>query len=281
MTSVRAALALAAQQLREASDTPSLDASVLLAHVKACTRTHLLAWPEAILTPLQSEQFEALVARRAGGEPLAYLTHTKEFWSRTFQVSEATLIPRPDTETLIEAVLAAFPEKNDALTVADLGTGSGIIAITLQLERPAWCVHAVDISQDACTIASNNAHAFGCKRIVFHCDTWCNALPSASFEVVVSNPPYLSEAEWPIYAAGLAHEPKSALVSGQDGLTALREVITGAKRVLKPGGRLFLEHGFAQAEAVQALLLQAGYVAVSTIKDASGHPRVTQASLSA
>lgn len=280
MTTVRAALAIAGEHLRDVSETPSLDASVLLAHVLACSRTHLLAWPALLLTPVQHEQFQALIARRALGEPLAYLTQTKEFWSRSFEVSHATLIPRPDTETLIEAVLAAFPNKTDTLSVVDLGTGSGIIAITLQLERPAWHVHAVDISKDACTIASNNAHAFGCERIVFHCDNWCNALPSASFEVVVSNPPYLSEAEWPIYEAGLAYEPKSALVSGHDGLSALREVITGARRVLKPGGMLFLEHGFAQAQAVQVLLLQAAYVAVSTIMDASGHPRVTIASVS-
>lgn len=281
MTTVQAALALAAKRLSASTDTPQLEAEVLLAHVLACTRTHLFAWPEAPLTDNHHQHFLALIEKRAAGEPLAYLTQQKEFWSRPFQVSPATLIPRPDTETLIEAVLAAFPDVNSKLTLADLGTGSGIIAITLQLERPHWQIHAVDISQDACTIASNNAHAFGCERIVFHCDSWCNALPSASFEVVVSNPPYLSEAEWPIYAAGLQHEPKSALVSGHDGLTAFRDIIHDAKRVLKPGGKLFLEHGFMQAVAVSALLIEAGYVAVSTIKDASGHPRVTQATLSA
>jgi release factor glutamine methyltransferase len=281
MVTVQAALALAAKRLSASTDTPRLEAECLLAQVLACTRTHLLAWPETTLTEVHHQQFNALIEKRAEGVPLAYLTQEKEFWSRTFQVSTATLIPRPDTETLIEAVLAKFPDNNRQITLADLGTGSGIIAITLQLERPHWQIHAVDISQDACAIASNNAHTFGCERIVFHCDSWCNALPSASFEAVVSNPPYLSEAEWPIYAAGLQHEPKSALVSGQDGLVALRSIIHEAKRVLKPGGTLFLEHGFAQAEAVSALLLEAGYVAVSTIKDASGHPRVTQASLSA
>ncbi|HEU5282012.1 MAG TPA: peptide chain release factor N(5)-glutamine methyltransferase [Gammaproteobacteria bacterium] len=280
MTTVQAALALAAKRFGASTDTPRLEAEILLAQVLACTRTHLLAWPETTLTDAHHQHFNALIEKRIAGEPLAYLTHEKEFWSRSFQVSSATLIPRPDTETLIEAVLAAFPDHNSAIMLADLGTGSGIIAVTLQLERPHWQIHAVDISQDACTIASNNAHTFGCERIVFHCDSWCNALPSASFEVVVSNPPYLSEAEWPIYASGLQHEPKSALVSGQDGLTALRTIIHDAKRVLKPGGMLFLEHGFLQAPAVSALLKEAGYVSVSTIKDTSGHPRVTKALVS-
>lgn len=280
MKTVAEALKEARMQLQGVSETPALDANLMLAFVLACQRATLLAWPDKALTADQQAHFSALLLRRLHGEPMAYLLGYREFWSREFQVSPTVLIPRPDTETLVEAVLLAYPEESSRLRLADLGTGSGILAVTLQLERSSWEVHAVDISEEACVCASKNAHTFGCKAIVFHCGSWFNALPDLDFDVIVSNPPYLSEVEWPEYEAGLSYEPRRALVSGEDGLLALREIIAGARRALKPGGRLFLEHGFRQAEAVSALLKQAGYVAVFTTNDQSGQPRVTQGMLS-
>lgn len=280
MMAVELALVNARSTLKAVTDVPALEAEILLSQVLHCSRSHLRAWPEKMLSDEEALSFERMVQRRAQGEPLAYLVGRKEFWSREFEVYSGVLVPRDDTETLIECVLAAYPEVETALRIADLGTGSGIIAITLQLERPHWEVHAVDISPEACACASKNAHAFGCKAIVFHSGSWCNALPVSGFDVIVSNPPYLSETEWPKYEAGLRYEPRLALVSGEDGLCALRDIIQGAKQALKPGGRLFLEHGFQQAEAVQTLLRQAGYVSVYTANDAGGRPRVTGASLS-
>lgn len=280
MSTVRAALTSAKQALSPHTETPVLEAEVLLAHVLQCPRTRLIAWPDQALTSTEHAAYTACIDRRVRGEPLAYLTGKKEFWSREFSVTTATLIPREDTETLIETALAACPSLETRLRVADLGTGSGIIAITLQLARPQWEVHAVDISKDACACASKNAHAFGCERIVFHTGSWCNALPSGGFDLVVSNPPYLSEAEWPWYAAGLQYEPRAALVSGDDGLSALREIIDGAKQVLNPDGLLLLEHGFEQGDAVLALLRAKGYVNVSTINDGAGRPRVAKAHVS-
>lgn len=280
MTTVATALAHARVALTPVTDTPVLEAQVLLAYVLQVSRTELIAWPEKTIPPSEATTYEGLVARRASGEPLAYVMQQKEFWSMPLTVTKATLIPRADTETLVETVLALFPEVNGKQRVADLGTGSGAIALALQAERPQWEVHATDISREALRIASNNAHQFGLERIAFHEGSWCNALPSMKFDLIVSNPPYLSLAEWPVYAAGLAHEPYQALVSGEDGLTAIRDIVTHAPLYLVPGGVLIIEHGFAQADAVAAIFIAAGYHDVRGVKDAAGQPRVTLGKLS-
>lgn len=276
-----AALVMAKEALSPVSDTALLEAQVLLAQVLQCSRTEVIAWPEKLLTPLALSAYEALLARRVSGVPLAYLIQQKEFWSMTLTVTPDTLIPRADTETLIETVLALFPDKNSERRVADLGTGSGAIALALQAERPRWEVHATDLSRAALQIASNNAQQFGLERIAFHEGSWCNALPPMKFDLIVSNPPYLSTAEWPDYASGLAHEPCHALVSGEDGLDAIREIVNHAPTFLVAEGWLVIEHGFAQADAVAAIFSAAGFVGVSGVKDAARQPRVTFGRLSA
>lgn len=280
MTTIATALANARVALNLITDTPVLEAQVLLAYVLQVSRTELIAWPEKTIPPQEAAAYDALLARRVSGEPLAYVMQQKEFWSMPLTVTRATLIPRADTETLVETALAWFPEPHSVRRVADLGTGSGAIALALQTERPNWEVHATDISPEALRIASNNAHQFGLERIVFHEGSWCNALPAMRFDLIVSNPPYLSLAEWPTYAAGLAHEPFQALVSGDDGLAAIRDIVTHAPLHLLPGGVLMIEHGFAQADAVAALFLAAGYELVQGVKDAAGQPRVTLGKLS-
>ncbi len=274
-SSVQTVLKSAVNCLRGCTDTPLLDAQVLLAFVLNCARTALIAWPEKALSETEVVAYEQLLARRAAGEPLAYLLGRKEFWSMNLRVSPDVLIPRPDTETLIEAVLAAYPSRTDILRIADLGTGSGAIALALARERPAWEVHATDLSEKALHIASQNAQEFGCVHIAFHQGNWCNALPSQRFDVLVSNPPYLSLAEWPLYEPGLRFEPKNALVAAEEGLADIRCLITNAKAYLKPGARFFIEHGYAQAKTVTACFQQAGYDTVETFNDVAGLPRVT------
>lgn len=275
VVSVQAALKNATLRLAACTESPSLDAQVLLAFVLNASRTSFIAWPEKLLSEEQVSQYEHLLLRRLAGEPVAYLLGRKEFWSMNLRVTPDVLIPRPDTEILIEAVLAAYPSLTATLCVADLGTGSGAIALALARERPLWEVHATDLSEKALHVASQNAQEFGCVHIAFHQGNWCNALPLKPFDVLVSNPPYLSEAEWPQYEAGLRFEPKNALVAADAGLADIRALLEGAKAYLKPGARFFMEHGYQQAKAVTACFQTAGFGEVETLTDAAGLPRVT------
>jgi release factor glutamine methyltransferase len=261
--------------LSAASDTPQLDAEILLAYVLQQPRSYLRGRPDRELTNEQSLRYTALLARRMQREPVAYLIGRKEFWSLDLEVSAETLIPRPDTEILIEAALQYFPEKNQHITVADLGTGSGAIALALQSERPNWEIHAVDSSAAALIVARNNAQRLGLMRVSFYVGNWFTALPARKLDLVVSNPPYLSEKEWPSYSADLAYEPRAAFVSGNDGLDAIREICTLVRGYIRTGGYLMIEHGFTQGSAVRELFVTAGCGQVTTVKDLSGQERVT------
>lgn len=218
--------------------------------------------------------FDALIKRRAAREPIAYLTGHRECWSLDFKVTQDVLIPRPETELLIETVLNLF-SKDAALSLADLGTGSGTIALSLAHERPAWQVHATDISGPALTVAKQNAAQFSLNNVTFAVGNWCAALPAAVFDVIISNPPYIAESEWADYAQGLAFEPRQALVSGADGLDAIREIVATAIPFLKPGGYLLIEHGFAQGAAVRDIFLRNGYKTVQSLQDLEGRERIT------
>lgn len=266
------ALKTAYEQLK--TDTARLDAEVLLAHVLGKNRTYLFTWPDKELSDTQKAEFERFIAERAEGQPVAYLTGTQEFWSMNFKVSEATLIPRPDTELLVEAVLNTL--SNQALTIADFGTGSGAIACALAQERPNWQISAVDQSKTALLIAKENALAHQLSNIHFIQGSWGKPC-FEPFDAIVSNPPYIESNDPHLNQGDVAFEPRSALVSGDDGLDDIRLIIIDAKRLLKPGGALFFEHGYNQGEAVRSLLNENGFVDVKTIKDLSGHERVTYA----
>jgi release factor glutamine methyltransferase len=266
------ALDAASLRLKAVSDSARTDASILLCHVLDCPRSFLLSHPETRLTAGQQQQFEALVARRLAGEPVAYLTGSREFWSLELKVTPAVLIPRPETETLVEAALARLP-LDQPRRVADLGTGSGAIALSLARERPKAHVIATDVSDDAIAVARENERAHGIPNVVFHESIWFAALEGQTFDVIVSNPPYVA-ADDP-HLPALRHEPRAALVSGPDGLDALRHIIGKAPAYLNTQGWLLVEHGAEQAEVVRALFLSAGFNAVETLADLAGLPRVT------
>lgn len=266
-------LSQAKQQLTSVADNPALEADILLAHVLQKSRSYLHAWPEKEVTEEQEKQFNEFLKRRLNNEPIAHITGRKEFWSLEFDVTKDTLIPRPETELLVEIVLELI--KTPEAKIADLGTGSGAIALSIAHEHPTWQIYAIDISDNVLQIARNNAQRFGLKNVSFCLSNWCTALPCADFDVIVSNPPYIAENEWNDYANGLQYEPLSALVSGADGLDAIREISRSAKHHLKARGYLLIEHGFGQAQAVREIFLADGYSDIRSFKDLLGHERAT------
>jgi release factor glutamine methyltransferase len=247
-----------------------LDAEILLAHVLNVSRSYLYAWPEKMLSAAQEKIFFELIDRRINGEPVAYLIGHQEFWSLDFLVTQDVLIPRPETELLVEMILEIPAEQ---LAVADLGAGSGAIALSIAHERPNWEVHATDASHAALQIAKKNAERLKIKNITFHDGDWLQALPSLLFDVIVSNPPYIAAND--AHLLQLTYEPQSALISGPDGLEDIRKIIRDAGRYLKSDGYLMLEHGYDQADEIRKLFETAGYKNVFSIRDLSGNERVT------
>jgi release factor glutamine methyltransferase len=272
MTVLPTAGALAAEGVEALRAVASpLDAQLLLAHVLGISRTHLSAHPEAPVGTAAAAQYRRLLARRAAGEPLAYLTGTREFWSLPLSVTPAVLVPRPETELLVERALELGPP---LARVADLGTGSGAIALALASERPGWQVTATDMSAAALEIARANAAALGLQRIALRQGDWYLALAGESFDLILSNPPYVA-ADDPAMLA-LAHEPRGALTPGADALASLRILAHGAPQHLRPGGWLVLEHGAAQGAQVRAELVLAGLRHVRSHPDLAGHERITE-----
>jgi len=257
------------------SDTAHLDAAVLLSEVLQCSRAYLIAESGSFLKPEQELLYRQHITRRKQGEPLAYIVGHKEFWSLDLQVTPDTLIPRSETELLVELLLQLFPAKNQRQRVADLGTGSGAVALALAQERPSWEIFATDQSIAALRVATQNAANLGINNIQFCQGVWCQALPVLLFDALLSNPPYLTEQEWRVRPPELSFEPRSALVSGLDGLRDLQIIIASAKQYLSPEGYLLLEHGATQAGQVQAILMQAGYVEIVSYHDLAGMDRVT------
>lgn len=276
---VAALLAEGAGQLRacgaalEPAATPELDAQLLLAHVLGVPRAQLHAHPEAVPDTSRAREYRLLLVRRGAGAPLAYLTGRKEFWSLALTVTPAVLIPRPETELLVERALALRPDA--AGRGADLGTGSGAVALALASERPQWRMVATDASAEALAVARINAAALG-LAIEFRHGHWYEPLAGERFELLVSNPPYVSADDPALATPALAHEPRVALTPGADALSSLREIVRGAPRHLAPGGFLLLEHGPAQAETVRSALVLAGFRHVRSQRDLAGHERVTE-----
>lgn len=256
------------------SSTPRLDFEVLLCHVVQIDKAALYANLQLELTEAQWNLFQKLLNERQKGSPIAYLVGHKEFWSIDLAVSMKVLIPRPETELLIETILARYSSEQ-AIHLADLGTGSGAIVLALAMERPHWQFTATDISFEALTAAKNNSSRLKVDHIFFNQGSWCSALSRRDFNIIVSNPPYLSEKEWELGPSELKFEPKRALVADENGLKDISEIITQSKGYLKRSGCLVLEHGYQQGGIVRKLLISNDYHSVFTQTDLNGQERVT------
>lgn len=250
------------------------DAEHLLTHVLAVSRTWLFMNHRAPVRSADAVRFIALVERRAAGEPVAYLTGRRGFWRFDLAVTPATLIPRPETELLVELALARIPEGRVSC-VADLGTGSGAVALALAFERPQAQVVATDVSEAALGVARRNAAALGLHRIDFRRGDWCVPLVGERFDLVVSNPPYIEAEDAHLAQGDLRHEPPGALASGADGLDAIRTLVRAVPAHLRDSGSLLVEHGWQQGGAVRALFAAAGFTGVETARDLEHRERVT------
>jgi len=272
-------LASGAQRLRTAGSAAiaanaSLEAGLLLAYALRTTRARLMSHAESAVEPAAERHYRALIERRALGEPLAYLTGTREFWSLPLAITPAVLVPRPETELLVERALAlrsATPAR-----VADLGTGSGAIALALASERPHWRVTATELSAQALAVARANAAQLALTGIDFRQGSWFEPLAGERFDLILSNPPYIGSDDPALADPALAHEPRLALTPGVDALACLRAIARGAPQHLAPGGWLLLEHGTAQAEALRNELVLAGFRSIRSHRDLAGHERVTE-----
>ncbi|WES70668.1 peptide chain release factor N(5)-glutamine methyltransferase [Superficieibacter sp. HKU1] len=256
-----------------ASESPRRDAEILLGYVTGRARTYILAFAETMLTSAEREQLEALLVRRERGEPIAHLTGQREFWSLPLFVSPVTLIPRPDTECLVEQALARLPA--EPCQILDLGTGTGAIALALATERPDCQVTAVDFVAEAVALATRNAQHLAIRNVTLLHSDWFSALTGQHFAAIVSNPPYIDETDPHLDRGDVRFEPKSALVAAENGLADLAYIITTARDYLLPEGVLLLEHGWRQGEAVRALFTAAGYQQVETCQDYGGNERLT------
>jgi release factor glutamine methyltransferase len=255
-------------------DQAGLDAEVLLAHVLQKPRVYLHAWPEAELSQEQETQFLNIISQRAAGRPVAYLTGQREFWSLNLAVTPDVLIPRPETELLVERTLAILPE-NEVLRVADLGTGSGAIAIALAHERRHWRLYAIDRSIRCVELAQGNARRLGIDNLCFINADWSTALANQCFDAIVANPPYVAARDPHLQQGDVRFEPASALTSGPQGLDDLRRLTEDAPRVLKPGGWIVLEHAMEQAAEIHKLLNNMAFTSISTTRDLAGLERVS------
>jgi release factor glutamine methyltransferase len=272
--SIKTVLTKATKSLLTVSDSALLDAEVLLCKALSKERAYLRAWPDQELNAEQIEAYRLMLNERQQGKPIAYITGNREFWSRDFQVSPDVLIPRPDTELLIELSLALIPT-TQPYKIIDLGAGSGIIAITLAAERPNAHVNATDISPAALQIAKANAAKHKVENIEFYQSNWFDSIPDRKFDLIVSNPPYLAEDDEHLQQGDLRFEPLTALISAGKGLSDLQKVADTARIRLENGGFLLVEHGNNQREDVQNLFRSLGYFNVEAHTDLSGQPRVT------
>ncbi|MDQ5939609.1 MAG: Release factor glutamine methyltransferase [Pseudomonadota bacterium] len=275
MNTIKKQLNSACDLLAHHSPSPRLDAEVLLAFVLGKNRSYLRAWDDKELELVALELFTQLVEKRRVGVPIAYLTERREFWSRDFKVSSAVLIPRPETELLIELCLERL-SNNEQHAVLDLGTGSGAIAITLAAERPLVQITAIDKSVEALDIAKENAARHDCQHIEFVLSDWLSALSSeATFDFILSNPPYIAQDDVHLSQGDVRFEPMSALVAADNGLYDIKKIASDAKKHLRVGGQLWFEHGYNQAQETQVILKSLNYCNVKTYVDLSGQPRVT------
>ncbi|MGS2724403.1 peptide chain release factor N(5)-glutamine methyltransferase [Porticoccus sp. GXU_MW_L64] len=255
------------------SDSPRLDAEVLLCHVLGCERSYLYTWPERELSDQQLGAFQDAVTRRQQGEPVAHITGEREFWSLPLQVTPDTLIPRPETELLVEVALD-LPLPTEA-RVLDLGTGTGAIALALASERAAWQVDAVDVVAAAVTLAARNGMRLNLDNVQVWQSRWFDSVDAGDYQLIISNPPYIDPADRHLDQGDVRFEPHSALVAKDAGLADIRTIVGAAPDHLQHGGWLLLEHGYDQGQAVRQLFRDGGFGGVQTRRDLAGHERVT------
>ncbi|WP_269520429.1 peptide chain release factor N(5)-glutamine methyltransferase [Alteromonas sp. BMJM2] len=266
--------------LLEGGESPSVDAKVLLANTLNVNQTYLFTWPDKVLDSQSLHRFQKAVERRRLGEPVAYIIGERDFWTLKLATSPHTLIPRPDTEVLVEQVLKRIPsditrQTQSSFSICDLGSGTGAIALALASELPHVHVTGVDFKAQAVELAKQNAVNNGIKNVTFLHSDWFTELGDKQFNIIVSNPPYIEDTSDYLSQGDVKFEPKSALTSGEDGLRDIRHIISVSQEYLLSDGLLAFEHGFNQGAAVAELLGEAGFIDVETIKDYGGNDRVT------
>ena len=259
------------------SDSARLDTEILLAHALDKNRTYLYTWPEKLLSEEQQKAFDQLMQRRVNGEPIAYIVGEKEFWSLLFFVDESTLIPRPDTEIIVETALSLFESDGPKMLrkVIDLGTGTGAIALALASEKPDWDIIAADNSAAACELAKKNQQRHQLYNVTVLCSDWLAAVDVCDVDLIVSNPPYIQENDPHLSQGDVRFEPHSALTAKNNGLSDIETIALQAKNVLRSSGWLLIEHGYQQSEAVIDMLQKNQYISCRTVNDMAGQPRMT------
>ncbi|WP_353518925.1 peptide chain release factor N(5)-glutamine methyltransferase [Thalassotalea sp. SU-HH00458] len=265
-----------AQVLAPLSDSAKLDVRLLISHVINKPLSYLLTWPDKQLSLQEFQQFVTLFEQRRAGKPIAYILGYKEFWSLKFQVAPSTLIPRPDTEVLVETVLNNHTDP--MLHCLDLGTGTGAIALALASERENWQIDAVDFQNEAVALAKSNAQHLGLSRVkIYQSDWFSNITHEKRFDLIVSNPPYIDELDEHLAQGDVRFEPKSALVAEDQGFADIEHIIKNSIAFLNDNAYLYFEHGFKQAKKIHELFLQNGFSEIETVKDYNGNERVTYA----
>ncbi|MDO8844566.1 MAG: peptide chain release factor N(5)-glutamine methyltransferase [Methylicorpusculum sp.] len=274
MLTIKNLLIKGIQTLLPEVDSPQLEAEILLSLTLGKNRSYLKAWPEREVSGEQADCFDHLVGKRSEGIPIAYLTGQREFWSRDFAVNPDVLIPRPETELLIEVALTLIPQIQP-FNVIDLGTGSGIIAITLAAERPLIEVTAVDASCGALKVAQSNARTHQTENITFIQSHWFDQIKDRAFDLVVSNPPYIAPEDPHLLTGDVRFEPQNALIAANRGLGDIEQIAGNARKHLQPQGHLLIEHGYNQHNEVQTIFREFHFQNIQTFRDLSGHPRLT------
>lgn len=271
---IQQALQQASLSLSEATPTATLDAEVLLTFVLQCNTAHLAAWPEKKLNEDQQTRYLGLIQQRSQGVPVAHLTQQREFWSLNFSVNDSTLIPRPDTETLVEYILSNFNDTEN-LTLLDMGTGTGAIAISIASEKPTWEIIACDLSEDALALAKHNSNNHQTDNITFIQSDWFSNISCHDFDIIVSNPPYIAASDPHLQQGDVRFEPESALISGDTGMDDIEHLCLHAKNYLKNDGYLIVEHGYNQQQQVAECFTKNGFINIEQEQDLAGHIRMT------
>ena len=275
MATIKQAL-MQANTLQQVSESWKLDAELLLAEALGQSREYLFTWPNKELTQSQFEKFDTYCGRRLTGEPIAYILGRQAFWDFELLVNPAVLIPRPETELLVETALELL-DKPATAVVLDLGTGSGAIALALAANNRHWTVTAVDSSESALGVAADNAKLLQLSNIEFIQTSWCDGLPIAHFDLIAANPPYVEAGDKHLSEGSLPFEPIAALVARENGLADIRAIAEQSRHCLKKNSWLLIEHGFQQKQAVEKILVDTGYANIECVKDLAGLDRLTKA----
>lgn len=271
---IRQALQQASKQLADSSPSAMLDSQVLLTHVLQCNTAHLAAWPEKTLSDTQLADFLQLLKQRQQGVPVAHLTGSREFWSLDFSVDDSTLIPRPETETLVEFILEKFADI-DRLKLLDMGTGTGAIAISVAKQKPDWKIIASDVSEQALALAAKNSSDNLTANVTLVHSNWFDAIAQDDFNIIVSNPPYIASDDPHLSQGDVRFEPQSALSSGETGMDDIEHICSQAKDHLLKNGWLIVEHGYNQKQLVSDCFTRNGFKEIEQRQDLSGHTRMT------